>query len=241
MKIIPAILPEAFPNIVNAIEQITEAASTVQIDFVDGHFAPGRTWFFNRKDEGNLERIRAEEIGMPHWEDINYELDLMVNNPLDRMDDFIALGPSKIIFHVEAFSTQEDQEKMIAYFENLPEMVRTMIGFGMALGNDTDPAVLSPFIPYIKSVQCMGIAQVGSQGQPFDERVFDQIKKVKELYPDMIITVDGAVSLDNAQALAQAGVTQLIIGSAIFQSPDPRGTIQEFKHLCRKQNSAQEN
>ncbi len=241
MKIIPAILPEAFPNIVKAIEQISDGASTVQIDFVDGNFAPGRTWFFNRKDEGNLERIRTEEIGMPHWEDINYELDLMVNNPLDRMDDFIALGPSKIVFHVEAFSKKEDEEKLIAYFENLPEMVRTMISFGMAIGNDTVPATLAPYIPYIKSIQCMGIAQVGSQGQPFDPRVFDQIKKVKELYPDMIITVDGAVSLDNAAQLAQAGVTQLIIGSAIFQSSDPRGTIQEFKHLCRKQTSQSEN
>jgi ribulose-phosphate 3-epimerase len=241
MKIIPAILPEAFPVIERAVEQITEAASTVQIDFVDGFFAPNRTWFFNRKDESHLEQIRAEEIGMPHWEDINYELDLMVNNPLDRMDDFIALAPSKIIFHVEAFPAKEDEEKLINYFETLPEMVRAMIGFGMALGNDTDPALLAAYIPYIKSIQCMGIAQVGSQGQPFDPRVFDQIKKVKALYPGMIITVDGAVSLDNAVALAEAGVTQLIIGSAIFQSPDPRGTIGEFKHLCRKQTSQPEN
>ncbi len=235
MKIIPAILPLRYDDIERNVEKVAHMVDTVQIDFVDGHFAPNRTWMFDHKDEAKLDDLLHESIGLPFWESMNYEFDLMVQNPLDHVERFIALGPSKIIFHLEAL----DQEKTVSYFENLPSITKELMTFGIAIGLDTDPAGIAPYIPYIDTIQCMGIAQVGFQGQQFDARVIDQIKKVKELYPDKHISVDGAVNTENASSLAHAGADTLVVGSAIFQSNDVEGTIQALQ--WPEESSVQEN
>lgn len=228
MKIIPAILPLRYYDIPNAIEKIYNSVDTVQIDFVDGHFAPNRTWWFNRKNEDKLESLLSQEEGLPMWESLNYEFDLMLSNPLEHIDTFVALGPSKIIFHLESL----DQEKMLKYFEAMPSIVSDVMSFGIAIGTNTNPSLLRPYSQYITTIQCMGISQVGFQGQPFDKSAIEQIKKVKELFPDKIISVDGAVSTENASELVKAGATELVVGSAIFQNSDPEGTIRELKKIC---------
>lgn len=232
-KIIPAILPQTYKNIEIAVEKIVDAVPTVQIDFVDGHFAPNRTWLFNNKDEDSIQALMAEEMGMPFWDSLNYEFDLMVKDPLEHISTFIALGPSKIVFHIEGL----DHTKMIEFFETLPDIIKTAIVFGVAINVDTDIGILEGYMPYVESIQCMGIKNIGFQGQHFDEDVYEQIKKIHALYPDKAIAVDGGVSLENAEQLVEAGATELVIGSALFQNSDTRGTIEAFKVLCQKANT----
>ena len=230
IKIIPAILPHSYKGIEIPVERILGAVTNVQIDIVDGHFSPSRTWLFNHKDEDKISAIFEQEMGMPYWQELNYELDLMVKEPIQYMDMFISLGPAKITFHLEGLET----ETTLAYFEQMPEIIRSAIAFGIAIGIDTDPAGIAPYIQYIESIQCMAIKNVGYQGQPFDEGVYEQIQKVKKLYPDKSIAVDGGVSLENAAQLVKAGATELVIGSALFQNTDSRGTIETFQTLCKK-------
>ena len=227
MNIIPAILPNSYYDIPTGVEKVYGAVDTVQIDFVDGHFASNRTWWFNNKNTDKLDTLLHEDEGLPHWDEINYEFDLMVKDPLAHIDTFVALGPSKIIFHVEGL----DQESIVHYLETLPGIVRSTITFGMAIGVDTDPQLLTPFAQYIDTIQCMGIKNVGFQGQPFDDRVIDQIKKVKALFPGKHISVDGAVSLANAQILKDAGADILVVGSAVFLSSDIHGTIHTLARV----------
>ena len=213
-----------------SVEKVFDVVPSVQLDIIDGHFVSNRTWLFNNKDEEKLEAILHEDMGLPYWDSLNYELDLMVKDPIQHMELFIALGPSKMTFHLEGL----DVEKTISFFETLPEIIKGAIAFGIAIGIDTDPAGIAPFIPYIESIQCMGIKNVGFQGQKFDEGVYEQIKKVRSLYPDKAIAVDGGVSLENAAQLVQAGATELVIGSALFQNTDSRGTIEAFKQVCKQ-------
>ena len=79
----------------------------------------------------------------------------------------------------------------------------------------------------------MGIARIGFQGEPFDERVIEKIKEIKKHYPEMIVSVDGGVSLENAQALIEAGATRLVSGSAIFEDSDISSIIGEFRNLLQ--------
>ncbi len=237
MKIIPAILPLRYYDIPNGIEKLGGAADTVQIDFVDGSFATNRTWPFNNKNEDKLASILNQDEGLPEWENINYEFDLMVKDPLEHMDTFMTLGPSKIIFHIE--SMREDV--MLPYFENMPLIYKDVMTFGIAIGVDTDAELVRPYLEYIDTIQCMGIANVGFQGQTFDLRAIEQVKKVKALFPDKTISVDGGVNLNTAADLAKAGATALVVGSAVFQSNDIHGTIKELKHICQQASSTQEN
>ena len=50
-----------------------------------------------------------------------------------------------------------------------------------------------------------------SQGQPFDERTLTLVSSIHATYPELEISVDGAVSFENIDDLIEAGVTQLVI------------------------------
>jgi ribulose-phosphate 3-epimerase len=227
-KIIPAILPQSYRAIEMGAEKVHEAVDTVQIDFVDGTFASNRTWVFNNKDGNIVSEILAQDRGLPFWEDLNYELDLMVANPLQYMETFIAMGPSKIIFHIEGL----DVVQVVAYIESLPEIITDSISFGIAIGIETPVESLAEIAPYVASIQCMGIVHVGFQSQVFDERCIAKVAEVRALYPNKIIAVDGGVSTENIAALALAGANEFVVGSAVFQSPDIYGTIDMLTRLC---------
>jgi ribulose-phosphate 3-epimerase len=229
IEIIPAILPQSFRDIEQAVEKVRAIAPTIQIDFCDGKFVNNKTWWWTGKEVSRKDAIIKEEEGLPYWDSINYEFDLMVSDPLSQMDTFIALGPSKIIFHKKSVSV----ESLLNYFENLPEITRQMISFGVALELDDDPAEIAPLVPYLRRIQCMGIEHIGVQGEPFTEKSLELVKKVYDLYGESIrISVDGGVNAKNIPDLVKAGARRLVVGSAIFQSIDPHGTIEELQNLA---------
>ncbi len=54
---------------------------------------------------------------------------------------------------------------------------------------------------------------------------------MRERYPELIISVDGAVSLDTAPQLVEAGAGRLVVGSAIFESDNIVEAIQSLKNI----------
>lgn len=237
IKIIPAILSPSYRGIEHSIEAVASVADTIQIDFVDGYLAHNKTWWFSGKDEDAYKRLETEEVGLPYWDTMNYEFDLMIKDPLLQIDKFLILGPSKIIFHLGSVSIEE----LVKYFETMPEVVRTTITFGVALGLDDDATMIAPLMPYINTIQCMGIAHIGAQGQLFDERVFAQIARVRELYPDKTISVDGGITREHIPQLIQSGVHVLMVGSLIFGNMNPSGILVELQSLCQSVINISEN
>jgi ribulose-phosphate 3-epimerase len=77
----------------------------------------------------------------------------------------------------------------------------------------------------------MGIARIGYQGEKFDERVLDRVKYLREANKDVIIGVDGGVSLKTAPQLLSLGATRLVSGSGIFNAENISRAIDEFKAL----------
>lgn len=228
IKIIPAILPNFYGDIERGVQKIQGSASTVQIDFVDGFYAPNRTWFFNHKSEDVLPKLLREDMGLPDWETMNYDFDLIIKEPLKQIETFLALGPSRIIFHLGSVSVEELKN----YFENVPEVVSSLVKFAIALRTTDDPKDIAPLIPFINMIQVMGIKEIGVQGKPFDDAVYDYVAAVHALYPAVPIAVDGGINFENAPKLVQAGATRLVVGSTIFKSTLPSSTIEELKRIC---------
>jgi ribulose-phosphate 3-epimerase len=83
----------------------------------------------------------------------------------------------------------------------------------------------------IQFVQLMGIDHIGFQGQEFDEKVIGRVKHLRLKYPGLPISVDGGVSLENAQSLFEAGADRLVVGSAIFNSDNFVEAIANFKKI----------
>ena len=78
-------------------------------------------------------------------------------------------------------------------------------------------------------IHLMSIDKIGEQGNKFDEKIFEKIKDLKEKFPETIISIDGGVNLENAPELVEAGVQRLVIGSAIFNNPEPEEALLDFQ------------
>ncbi len=221
-EIIPAILPMDFMEIEDALATVKGAVKTVQIDVCDGQFAPNPTWPY-RKHDDSFEKILHEQEGLPGWQDLDFEIDLMCNRPEGYVDEWVSAGATRVIIHAEATG---DVTRAIGILEGRVEV-------GLALGIDTPLDAIAAHREHIQFIQLMGIDTVGFQHQPFDEKVLGRIKEARIMYPGLPISVDGGVSLETAPELIAAGADRLVVGSAIFAADNPYEAIERFKELAR--------
>ncbi len=87
----------------------------------------------------------------------------------------------------------------------------------------------------------MGIDEVGYQGSSFNPAVIEKIREFRIQNPEMTVSVDGGVNLENAQSLVDAGANRLVSGSAIFGGNNTVEEISEniknFRRLCEERSS----
>lgn len=211
MQIIPAIIPKNQTELTTKVKQILGLVSHVQVDVCDGKFVKTKTQFHE----------------LPFLDEIEYELDLMIDQPELVIEDYIEMQPARIIIHLESV---KDIQKLF-----LPlERVRGIIEIGLCINNDTDESVLEQYLDDVDFIQVMGIAQIGSQGQPFDQRCLDRISYFHRKYPDMPISVDGSVNTETIARLRDAGATRFVAGSAVFGIKDVEGNIENLNDLVLK-------
>ncbi|MDP2704848.1 MAG: hypothetical protein U1D31_01755 [Patescibacteria group bacterium] len=231
-EIIPAIIPKDFYDLQAKMSLVRKFVPLIQIDVMDGKLTPEPSWPYNVSYDKDFQEIAKEKKGFPHWEGMDFEADLMVLNPFTLWQDWFNAGAKRIIFHIESKTNWPlliEEFKKHSVGKDLP--FYTEIGFAIDIGTPNE--VLSPIIVDADFVQCMGIEHIGFQGEPFDERVIEKIKQIKKSYPEILISVDGGVSLDSAEKLISAGADRLVAGSAIFGSENVEETIEEFQNLLK--------
>lgn len=226
-EIIPGILVDNYNELNEKLSKFVNISNIVQIDFCDGLFVPSVSWPMGQKNEYSVSSILNEEEGLPYWEQLDFEFDLMVTNAHKNFDFYTRLGAKRIVFHLEA----EEKESFKEFLESLDPYFKDNIEIGIAINTTTSIDKLDPFINYINFVQCMGIAHIGFQGEDFDERVLEQIKNLKTKYPELIISVDGSVNKNTAPLLINIGADRLIIGSALLHSYDIQESFKNFQNL----------
>lgn len=229
-EIIPAILEKDYGDLKDKIALVRGVVPMVQIDFCDGIFVPTRTWPFysgGGADE-HFQRILNEQEGMPFWEDIDFEFDLMVADAVENFDIYTKLGPKRIIFHIEAVG---ELESFHHFLEGIDMYIRDSFEIGIAINPSTPLDQIFPLISCVDFVQCMGNDKIGHQGMSLDEQVYEKIKVLREKYSDLPIAVDIGVNRETASLLIEAGATKLVAGGAIFKTDDIIGTVEEFENL----------
>jgi len=228
IEVIPAILVENFKELREDLTLYSNITSIVQIDITDGNFTPFVSWPMHNRDAKTVAGILDGEEGLPHWDKLDFEFDLMIKNAHKQFDFFVQLGAKRVVFHIEA---EENLEEFKEFLEGLDMYTRENMEVGIAINTITPIEKIKPFCSIVDFVQCMGIEKIGSQGQPFDERVLDQISLLRKEYPELIISVDGSVNENTAPALVKAGANRLIIGSALIRSHNLKETIKKFEML----------
>lgn len=222
LEVIPAIIPESEQDMTEKLARVEGLVPVVQVDVVDGHFAPQQSWPFKEGQQEAFQEIVKQDRSLPFSEAFFFEADLMVAEPEKYIDDFVFAGFERVIVHIESTN------KISEIIHRLRELD---VEIGIAISIDTPLDILEPHMDRIDIVQCMGIAEIGAQGQPFDMRAVEKIAALKAQYPDILISVDGGVSLQTAPFLIGAGAERLVSGSTIFESEDIEKTLGQFFQL----------
>lgn len=221
IEIIPAVMPKSFDDLVEKAGFFAGVVPLIQLDIMDGKFVPARTWPYHPGDE-YFKEILSEERGMPEWDILDYEVDLMIEKPEEHVLKWVMAGALRIIVHVEGMKD----------FETIRNIVpKGLVELGLAINTTTPLSALEPYLDRVDFVQCMGIEKIGFQGEAFDERVLEHVRSIRTLRPDMPISIDGAVSMKTAETLVEAGATRLVAGSAILKSGDVSLAVLEMRNL----------
>lgn len=228
-EIIPAILPTTFSDLVEKVSRVRGGVEVVQLDVCDGKFVPNQSWPHGKHDD-NFERILAEEDGLPAWEEIDYEIDLMVSDPEAAIAGWVTAGAKRIVIHYESV---KDFKSLLANVRKEYGYSRDSLApdFGVALNVDTPLESIEEFLPELDFVQLMGIAKIGFQGKPFDARTVERVRALKKLHPELLVSVDGGVNLGTAPLLIEASADRLIVGSAILHADNPFEALRELEAL----------
>jgi len=159
---------------------------------------------------------------MPFWEDLNFEFDLMIKNPEKTIDDWINVGASALIIHIE--STNE--------IENLIEKIKDRnILIGVSLNPNTENEKVYQLVDKINFVQFMGNDKIGYHEVELDEKVYKKINDFRNKYPKVPISIDIGVNKETIPHLVKSGANRLISGSSVFNSDDIKKTIEKLKEL----------
>jgi ribulose-phosphate 3-epimerase len=233
MKIaVPAVLPSTHEDLQGKLSLLSEIPSVerIQIDVVDGKFAEPACWPYTAPEE--MADIVRQGHMLPHPERITYEIDLMCLDPERAAADWLTLGATRLTFHAESVT---DLPRLLSFVQGHygpgANFATGLISFGLALNIESDLALIEPSLASIEYVQFMGIAKIGRQGQPLDERVFENIRVFHERHPEMPIQIDGGVTIENAKKLLSLGATNLVVGSAILRAPHPAEALTAFEDL----------
>ena len=222
IEILPAIIPKSLEDLGDKLSQVRGLVHAVQIDILDGKYTPEPSWPYNEEGSDELTAFCNGEKSLPYSDEFFFEADLMIENPEEKIEDFICAGFGRIIVHLESTN-------------NISRIVEKAKSFdvevGVAIGMETDIEELDECIEKIDFVQFMGIENIGFQGEEFDPRVLEKILTLRDKYPDITISVDGGVNKKSAQYLISAGANRLAIGSAIFGTDDIADTVAEFQNL----------
>ena len=179
------------------------------VDVMDGCFTPMMT------------------VGPPFVKALNTPLlkdvHLMIQDPLEKVDEYVAGGADVITVHVESGTHIHRVFQKLGQMSNANDPARGLVR-GVALNPGTPLAVLKPLIDEVELIMLLGI-NPGWGGQSFIPSTFARIEKVKgmiaEAEKDILVCVDGGVTRDNITELATAGVDIVVTGSAVFDGKNP--------------------
>ncbi len=170
--------------------------SSIHIDVLDGLFAPNTCW-------SNPTEIKKLKLSLP------FDVHLMVRHPEKRIASWKKAGAQRIFFHSEAAKKPDVLIRSIH---------RAHMKAGITLNPDTPIDQVRLLLPLLDAILLMGVPP-GFGGQLFQKNALTKIADVHRMAPTLHIIVDGGVTFKNARMILKKGARQLVMGSALFNTP----------------------
>lgn len=223
--IIPAIIPDSLIDLEQKLRDVRGIAHRVQIDVMDGTYTTGKSWPYEGVNKEAFEAIRREDEGLPFWQDFDFEVDLLLKNPEERVEEWGLAGAACLIAHVES------TDKLSSFISSCTDK---RIEVGLAIKPSSDIELIAPHISDALFVQVMGNDLVGRQGVPLDEKALVMIRTIKKRWPEIVVGVDIGVSEDTIPELLEAGATRFAAGSAVYGMGDAARSWKQLEALIGK-------
>lgn len=186
------------------------------IDVMDGKFVEKNTYEKMLNHASYIKRIS----------NLPLDVHLMVEDIKTTIDDFLAVEPNIITFHLEACKSKEEVYEIIDYIKENHCRV------GIAVKPNTKIEEVYEFLPYIHMCLVMTV-EPGKGGQAFLTDMLDKIETLKkyreEQNLELDIEVDGGINLRTAPEVKRAGANVLVSGTAIVMANDFKVIIDELK------------
>jgi ribulose-phosphate 3-epimerase len=176
----------------------------VHIDVMDGCFCPMMT------------------VGPPFIKALKTPLlkdaHLMIEEPLNKIGDYVAAGADVITVHPEAGSHVHRVLQQLRALTNANDPARGLVR-GVALNPGTPLDLLEPLLDEVELILLLAV-NPGWGGQKFIPSTMGRIAAAKKMISasgkEILLGVDGGITRDNIVEVARTGVDLLVTGSAVF-------------------------
>ena len=213
VKIAPAVLMVDYGRLAEEIRAVEQEVDLFQFDVMDGHFVPVISY------GASLIRSLRPRTAVP------FDVHLMVQYPDRYITDFAKAGSDYLTVHAEVCPHLD---------RTIRQIKEVGVKAGVALNPSTPLEAVDPVIGDVDLILLMSVSP-GFGGQAFIGEVEQKVQQMRQRLDALQIRceleVDGGINLENCARIAKAGASILVVGSAVFQSPDPAATVREMKRL----------
>jgi len=217
VRLAPSILsadPTSLLQTVRLVEDL--GADLIHVDIMDGHYVPNLTF-----GPGLVSALK-KKTALP------IDVHLMVSDPSRLVPLFLKAGADWISIHLEASTHLQ---------ADLQQIKDAGKKAGLALNPGTSLLLLNEILPELDFVLLMCVNPGwGSQALlpacPGKIRRMSRWLKGQNL--DIPLAVDGGVKAENIEGLVRDGADVLVVGSAVFSSPDPGEAFRKIKQAAER-------
>ena len=200
----------------------TAGVKCLHVDVMDGRFCPMMT-----AGPPLVRAMRTELLKDVH---------LMIEEPLAHVESFVAAGADAITVHVESSRHVHRTLQVLGEMTAAARPDRRILR-GVALNPSTPVEAVRPLLDETELVLLLAV-NPGWRGQrfiPATERKCHKLEDMlRETRRDVLVGIDGGVTMENVADIAAMGVDIIVAGSAIFDGKAPLENAQRMIAAARE-------
>ena len=218
VRIAPSILSADLSKIADEIAMLEEGgADWIHIDVMDGRFVPNLT--FGAKMIESVRKLTKLPL----------DVHLMVVEPENYFDDFVAAGANGMSIHTEVSP-------------HLQRQLNRIRELGCRAGAVVNPATpLTAVREVLADMDLLLVMTVnpGFGGQKFIKASLDKVRRARIMLSEndsnAFLEVDGGIDRKTIRSVFEAGADTFVAGNAIFAAKNPQAEIEELRKRCTAQ------